>query len=303
MLCQPESIIFLSRNLKLSAHLYAPSADAPSRAGAAIIIAHPWTSIKEQSPANYARLLSAAGFTCLTYDAAYQGASDGQPRHLEDPAQRVEEIKNAVTYLSNRHGIDPTKIGVLGICAAGGYACFAAQTDVRLRAVATVSAACVGTLTRRGLEKDSPASEALRMQLELAAKDRSGEGEIPPVQMLPERFEDLPAECPAAMRDFASYYCTARGFHPRAEGLCLPRSWDLMANFEAFRFNAMISPRPLLMVVGEKAVSRWFSEEAVGLASEPKEVFVVEGSTHADLYDRVEVAGGKMVEFFGEYLV
>ncbi|OJK01906.1 hypothetical protein ASPACDRAFT_1853945 [Aspergillus aculeatus ATCC 16872] len=316
----PIPTTFLSRNnLHLAAHLYPPCRNAPSRAGAAIIIAHPWTSIKEQSPANYARYLSAAGFTCLAYDAAHHGESPGHPRHLEDPYQRVEEIKNAATHLATNlsDSVDPHRIGVLGICAAGGYAAFAAQTDLRLRAVATISAACVGELVRRGgsLSKDTVTPEILQTQLALAAKDRTAmdlhlsnraEGNVDEdedvglVRMLPQRYEDLPADAPPAMRDFAAYYCTPRGYHPRTDGVARARSWDLMANFEAFQFMDRVSPRPVLMVVGERAESRWVSEAAVERAREPKEVFVVEGRSHADLYDRVEEdgVGEKLVQFF-----
>lgn len=150
----PDNVSFLSRNIKLAAHLYHPTTDSPSRDGAAIIICHPWTSIKEQSPANYARVLSPAGFTCLAYDAAYQGESEGEPRSLEDPAQRVEDIKSAVTYLTSRKDVNPDKIGVVGICASGGYAPFATQTDLRIKACATSAAVCVGTMARRGFDKD-----------------------------------------------------------------------------------------------------------------------------------------------------
>ncbi|RAH69780.1 alpha/beta hydrolase [Aspergillus aculeatinus CBS 121060] len=309
----PIPTTFLSRNnLHLAAHLYPPCRNAPSRAGAAIIIAHPWTSIKEQSPANYARYLSAAGFTCLTYDAAHHGESPGQPRRLEDPFQRVEEIKNAATHLATNlsDSVDPHRIGVLGICAAGGYAAFAAQTDLRLRAVATVSAACVGELVRRGgpLSQDTVDPEILQTQLALAAKDRTamdlptrreGDEDVGLVRMLPQRYEDLPADAPPAMRDFAAYYCTPRGYHPRADGVARAQSWDLMANFEAFRFMDRVSPRPVLMVVGERAESRWVSEAAVERAREPKEVFVVEGRSHADSYDRVEEDGHSVVSFYG----
>ncbi|PYI17340.1 alpha/beta-hydrolase [Aspergillus violaceofuscus CBS 115571] len=324
----PIPTTFLSRNnLHLSAHLYPASPNAPSRAGAAIIIAHPWTSIKEQSPANYARHLSAAGFTCLTYDAAHHGESPGHPRHLEDPYQRVEEIKDAATHLATNLPdlVDPTRIGVLGICAAGGYATFAAQTDVRLRAVATVSAACVGELVRRGgsLAQHAVNPDILEMQLALAAKDRTtttttttttitavtpnqkDDKDEGLVRMLPQRYEDLSPDAPPAMRDFAAYYCTTRGYHPRAVGVARARSWDLMANFEAFRFMDRICPRPVLMVVGGRAESRWVSEAAVERAREPKEVFVVEGRSHADLYDRVEEegVGEKLVQFFEGGLV
>jgi fermentation-respiration switch protein FrsA (DUF1100 family) len=302
----PENVSVLSRQYKLAAHFYPPAPNSPNRNGAAIVIAHPWTSIKEQSPANYARILTQAGFTCLAFDAAYQGESEGEPRYLEDPAQRVEDIKSAVTYLTSRDDVNPNLIGVLGICASGGYAPFAAQTDLRIKAVATSAAVCVGTMARRGLDKDTSNMEILKTQLETAAQDRNSDvtGEkVPLVHMLPERIEDMPADYPDSFRDLADYYRTKRANHPRAPNVCLPRSWDLMANFDAFAFNKMISPRPLLMVTGSTAATKWYSEDGVAKAKEPKELFVVDGLTHADLYDKVEKPGAKIVEFFGRYLV
>lgn len=300
----PEKVSFLSRNLKIAALLYHPAPDSPNRSGAAIVICHPWTSIKEQSPANYARVLSQAGFTCLTYDAAYQGESEGEPRSLEDPAQRVEDIKSAVTYFVGRKDVDSNKIGVLGICASGGYAPFATQTDLRIKACATSAAVCVGTMARRGFDKDSSNMDVLKGQLEAAAKDRNsdvGGEKVPAVHMLPEKFEDA-KDLPESFRDLASYYRTPRAYHPRVDNTCLPRSWDLMANFDAFAYNNMISPRPLLMITGTRAATKWYSEDGVAKAKEPKELFVIDGLTHADLYDHVDVAGPKVVEFFGKYL-
>jgi fermentation-respiration switch protein FrsA (DUF1100 family) len=304
-LSSPENVSFLSRNIKLAAHLYHPASNSANRSGAAVIICHPWTSIKEQSPANYARVLSQAGFICLAYDAAYQGESEGEPRSLEDPAQRVEDIKSAVTYLISRKDVDNDKIGVLGICASGGYAPFATQTDLRIKACATSAAVCVGTMAHRGLDKDSSNVDILKAQLEAAARDRNSDvtGEkVPIVHMLPDKLEDAPADLPESFRDLASYYRTPRANHPRATNTCLPRSWDLMANFDAFAHNDMISPRPLLMITGTKAATKWYSEDGIARAKEPKELVVIDGLTHADLYDQVDEAGVKLVEFYGKYL-
>lgn len=145
----------------------------------------------------------------------------------------------------------------------------------------------------------------LKTQLEAAAKDRNsdvGGEKVPIVHMLPDKLEDAPADLPESFRDLASYYRTPRAYHPRATNTCIPRSWDLMANFDAFAYNDMISPRPLLMITGTKAATKWYSEDGVAKAKEPKELYVIEGLTHADLYDHVDEAGKKLVEFFGKYL-
>lgn len=199
-------------------------------------------------------MLTKAGFTCLAYDAAYQGESEGEPRALEDPGQRVEDIKSAVTYLISRKVVDSGKIGVLGICASGGYAPYAAQGDLRIKAVATSAAVCVGTMARRGFHKDSSNRDILKSQLEAAAKDRNSDvtGEkVEIVHMLPDKEEDA-AKLPESFQDLYSYNRTPRAKHERAPNTCLPRSWDIMANFDAFAYNDMISPRLLVDDHGHK---------------------------------------------------
>jgi fermentation-respiration switch protein FrsA (DUF1100 family) len=160
-------------------------------------------------------------------------------------------------------------------------------------------------MARRGYDKDSSNMDILKTQLEAAAKDRSSDvtGEkVPIVHMLPDKPEDAPADFPESFRDLMSYYRTDIAHHVRAPNTCLPRSLDLMANFDAFAHNDMISPRPPLMITGTKAATKWYSEDGVAKAKEPKELFVIDGLTHADLYNHVDVAGPKLLEFFGKSL-
>lgn len=312
MMLEPIRVSFKCRAYTLAGHLYTPADGSPRRGGAAVVICPPWTAVKEQAPANYARLLAAAGFTCLTYDAVFQGESSGEPRYLEDPSQRIEDIKAAVSYLVSRDDlVDKKKIGVLGICASGGYACTAAQTDLRIRAVATVSAVCIGAMARRGLDQNfgDGSMTVLQARLEVASHDRNSEilgRRIGTMQVLPRHYDprNPPPGMSESFQDLASYYRTERGRHPRAPNTCLPRSWDLMANYDAFQWNKMINPRPVLAIAGSRAATRWFSEDAVAKsAADRAEMFVVEGMTHADLYDHVDVAGDKLTEYFGRFLV
>ncbi|KEF60417.1 uncharacterized protein A1O9_01978 [Exophiala aquamarina CBS 119918] len=225
----PQTVSFYSRSLKLAGHFYHPAEAAPDRSGASVVISHPWTSVKEQSPANYARVLAQAGFFCLTFE--------GEPRSLEDPYQRVEDIKSC----------------------------------------ATVAAVCVGTMALRGFDKDTSNMSILQGQLANAAKDRNGEVEVggekvPIVHLLPEKIEHVPADLPDSFKDLANYDRTPRANHPRATNTCLPGSWDIMATFDAFGFNEMIAPRPLLMITGTRAATKWYSENGVAKANEPKEL-------------------------------
>jgi len=159
----PISASFLSRGLSIAGHLYAPNPDAPDRKHAAIVVGHPTSGVKKQAAGLYAHQLAEAGVIALAFDAGYQGESGGEPHGREDPYQRVEEFKSAVTYLSTLDEsqgvrVDAQCIDILGLCASSGYVSFAAQTDLRMRVVATVSAGCFDETTRHGFEGSGPSS-------------------------------------------------------------------------------------------------------------------------------------------------
>ncbi|KNG87083.1 X-Pro dipeptidyl-peptidase (S15 family) protein [Aspergillus nomiae NRRL 13137] len=305
----PTKVTFPSFMLQISGELYAPVSGAPDRNGAAVVISHPMTGVKEQTAADHARLLSQAGFYALTFDAGYQGESTGQPRGLEDPHQRVEDNKAAVTYLSTLKGkVDPSRIGVLGICASGGYTSYAAQSDSRIRALATVSAACVGRMTRNGglhKENNKEVPQAIAGALQAAGQWRASLANNPNVEppaMFSSDISEIPPDADSFFKDAASYYGSKRGNHPRSDQKVPPSSYDLMISYDSFNLQHLISPRPLLMVAGSKAQTLHYSEDAVAAAREPKELFVVEGKNHFDLYDDLTVSGPKLVEFFGKNL-
>ncbi|CAI7667679.1 unnamed protein product [Penicillium discolor] len=296
----PTKVTFPSFTLQISGELYAPQPESPDRKGAAIVISHPMTGVKEQTSADHARALSKAGFYALTFDAAYQGESTGQPRGLEDPHQRVEDIKAAVSFLTTLKGkVDPERIGVLGICASGGYTSYAAQSDIRIKALATVSAACVGRMTRNGglhKENNKEVPQAIAGALQAAGQWRTDVANGPPIDPPPMFNVDpsqMTEDADSFFKDAASYYGTKRGSHPRSDQKVPPSSYDLMH---------LISPRPLLMIAGSDAQTIHFSEDAVAAAREPKELFVVDGNNHFDLYDDLTVSGPKLVDYFGKNL-
>lgn len=307
----PKNVSFPSRGMKLAGHLYEPSNGAPYRRRAAIVVGHPFGGVKEQTAGLHAKQLAQAGFVALAFDAAYNGESEGEPRNLEDPFQRAEDFRNAVSYMSTLENIvDPLRIGVLGICASGGYVPFAAQSDPRMRAVATVSGVCFGDLTRNGNQGDTggattPEQLAGLLKMSADARTAAAKGDSPQrLQHLSDDREQLPkGHSPTGMvMEGFDYYKTPRGQHPRSTQHETVWGMGLRANYDSFAFNWLISPRPLLMIAGRNADTRYQSEKGVEQAREPKELFIVEGQTHIGLYDNTEGHMPKLVDFMGQAL-
>ncbi|MET7637826.1 alpha/beta hydrolase [Streptomyces sp. NPDC005438] len=293
------NVTFPSSGMNLAGHLYTPDEPTGGPRLPAVVIGHQTTGVKEQSPAVYAPRLAAAGYLVLTFDAAYQGASEGEPRGLEDPFQRAEDFRNAVSYLATRPDVDPERIGVLGICGSGGYAPYAAQTDQRMKAVATVSAADVTSFFR------DPDPEGFGELVEQAGRARNEEAAGGPVRMVPVLPDSVDDSTPALTREFFEYYRTPRAQHPRSVGAYALRSVDQLDQFDAYAEVHKIAPRPLLMIAGSEAATLPYSQRAVANAGHSAELFVVDGATHVDLYDRDEAvspAVTKLTDFFGKYL-
>lgn len=221
---------------------------------------------------------------------------------MEDAARRIEEIKNAVSFLGLHEAVDPDHIGVLGICASGGYVVPAAATDHRIKAVATVSGVDLSTWYRLGADGQQ-APSVFQGMLDAAAAARSAEarGEnAQRLQLRPPSEEAARAGGPMDL-DGWRYYCTEHGRHPRQADDFAWTSIDRTAIVDGFRFVDLIAPRPLLMVIGTEAVTRWMGEDAIGRAQGPKELFWIDGASHVDLYYKPEfvtLAASKLAEFF-----
>lgn len=208
------SVWFTSSGLRIAGLLFTPEQPI-STPMPAIVIGHPGGGVKEQSPSIYAERLAREGYAALVFDAAYQGESEGEPRSLENPFQRAEDVKNAVSYLSTRDDIDPERIGALGICASGGYVSYAVQTDLRVKALATVSGTDMGVVMREGLG-GGQTPEQLQALLQAANAARTSEardGEVVRQEWLP---HELPEDAPQDLKEVFEFYRTPRGYHPRA---------------------------------------------------------------------------------------
>jgi fermentation-respiration switch protein FrsA (DUF1100 family) len=299
------NVTFPSSGLNLAGHLYIPDGDSTPRSG--IVVGHPGSGVKEQAAGLYAQRLADEGFVILAFDAAYQGESEGIPRGREDPAQRVEDLKAAVSFLTTRAEVNAERIGILGICASGGYALTATAADHRVKAVATVSGVDIARQFRDGADgAQDPA--IFQGMLDAAAAARTAEAngaEFGRFPIFPETAEQARALGGEHAVDGFDYYCTDRAQHERSAKTFTWESVDRMAAFDAFRFVHLIAPRPILLIAGTKAVTSWMSVEAFQAARGPKELHWIDEASHVDLYDKpqfVEPTISKLSVFFAERL-
>ncbi|MGW6012040.1 alpha/beta hydrolase [Streptomyces sp. NPDC055210] len=299
-------VSFDSAGIPLAGHLYTP--DTPtSGPWPALVVGHPGTGVKEQTSGTYAQRMAERGFVTLAFDAAYQGESGGLPRGLEDPAQRVEDFKAAVSYLTTRAEVDADRIGLLGICASGSYSLAATGGDHRVKAVATVSTAEPARQFRLGADgTQDPAVFQSLLDAAAAARTAAARGEDPgAMTMFPETAEQARALGGEHGVEGFEYYCTPRGMHERSAKSLAWESIDRMALHDAFFPIPLIGPRPILQIIGERAVTAWMAVEAHQRATGPAEIHWIKDASHVDLYDKkeyIDPAIDKLTTFYTTHL-
>jgi fermentation-respiration switch protein FrsA (DUF1100 family) len=295
---------FKNNGIEMAGHLYFPRGFTESKKYSALVSVHPGGGVKEQTAGVYAQKLAEQGFVALAFDASHQGASGGMPRFLDDPMKRVADIYSAVDYLTSLPYVDVDRIGALGICAGSGAAIKAASTERRIKAVATVSAVDVGAATRKGW--DGKASESAQIAtLEAVAKQRTAEaaGAAPVYVPYVPKVGDKTA--PHDLQEAADYYLTPRGQHPNAPNKMLLTSVSHMVSFTGFDRVDTLLTQPVMIIAGSAAGSLWHSHELHAKAAGPKELVIIDGATHMDLYDgeAVALAMAKLSPFFKRTLV
>jgi fermentation-respiration switch protein FrsA (DUF1100 family) len=299
-----KTVTFKNKTITLAGHLHLPDDFAEDQTYPALVGIHPAGGVKEQTIGLYAGKLAAHGFVVVVYDSSYQGESGGEPRLLEDPTTRVEDARCAADFLTTLPFVDAERMGVYGVCAGGGYALAAAQTERRFKAVAGVSATPMGEAARTFFGAEIPVPELIKT-LEAAARQRTAEargGEAVYVPFVPETQDAITNQTPTMLREGFEYYRTPRGQHPNSKGRFLMASLDRMLAFSSFNLIPTLLTQPMLLIAGSKADTKCYSDQAYALSRGPKELFVVEGATHIALYDRpayVAQAVTKMVTFFG----
>ncbi len=299
-----KNTTFKNGSLKMAANLYFPEGFEAGKKYAAIVVVHPGGGVKEQTAGLYAKKLAEQGFVALAFDASHQGASEGTPRFLDDPMKRVGDIYSAVDYLTTLGYVDAGRVGALGICAGSGHTIKATTTDRRIKAVATVSAVDVGAASRKGW--DGKASEASPLAtLEAVAKERTAEAAGAAPVYVPYVPEVGDKTAPLDLQEAADYYLTPRGQHPNAPNKMLMTSASYMISYTGFDRVDTLLTQPVLIIAGSKAGSLWHSEELhAKAASGSKELFLIDGATHMDLYDGkgVDLAMNKLSPFYQKNL-
>uniref|UniRef100_Q023E6 Dienelactone hydrolase n=1 Tax=Solibacter usitatus (strain Ellin6076) TaxID=234267 RepID=Q023E6_SOLUE len=300
-----ERVTYPARNMgtKIVANLFKPADFDVNRKYAAIVVTHPFGGVKEQTSGLYAHHLAEQGFVTLAYDASYQGESGGEPRLMEVPAQRLDDISCAIDFLVTHPQVDAERIGSLGICAGAGYALCNAATELRVKAVAGVSTFNLGEARREGMGTISYAERMKRLQDASDARSREARGEaVRVVPVVPDSPDGFTATTPVLYREGYDYYRTARAQHPNSPNRYVFSSLPLQMAFFPFDQLDTISPRPLLVIAGSKADTLFWSQDVFRKAKEPKELHIIEGASHMDMYDRPQFVGpavAKLTAFFG----
>lgn len=301
-----HSVTYKLNSLDISANVYTPANYDSTKKYPAVVVAHPNGGVKEQVAGLYAQRLAERGYVAIAADAAYQGASGGQPRNLDKPANRIEDIHAMADFITQYAGVDTSRLGLLGICGGGGYSLKAAQTDKRFKSIATLSMFDSGLVRRNGYQ-DSQV-DTIQQRLKLAADARAQEaagGEIiytGDAKLTDEQISRLPFDL---YRQGYEYYGKTHA-HPNATFRYTMSSLLDLMRFDATSNMDLIN-QPLLMIAGSKADSLYMTEKAFNLAigTKNKELFKIDDATHIETYwvpKYVDQAVSRLVKFYGKNL-
>ncbi|MBL8289130.1 MAG: alpha/beta hydrolase [Rubrivivax sp.] len=298
-----RKVTFKNRyGITLAADLYQPK-NASGKL-AALAVSGPFGAVKEQSSGLYAQTMAERGFITLAFDPSFTGESGGEPRNVASPDISVEDFSAAVDCLGLLPNVDRERIGVIGICGWGGMALSAAAVDKRIKAVVASTMYDMTRVMSRGYN-DSVTLEQRTKTLEQLSRQRWKDAEAGKPAYQPP-YNDLKGGEAQFLVEYHDYYRTKRGYHARSVNS--GNAWTLTTplpfmNMPILTYIKEISPRPMLLVHGEKAHSRYFSETAYAAAAEPKELVIIPGAVHVDLYDKVDkIPFDKLTVFFKQHL-
>jgi uncharacterized protein len=296
-----RKVTFTNRyGITLAADLYLPR-ERGSEPLPAIAVSGPFGAVKEQSSGLYAQTMAERGYVALAFDPSYTGESGGQPRNVASPDINTEDFSAAVDYLGLQSFVDRERIGIIGICGFGGMALNAAAVDKRVSAVVVTSMYDMSRVMARGYFDALTLEQRTAMLEEMSEqrwRDAEAGGPTPAPSGLPKALDGSE---PAFVANYFDYYRTPRGFHPRSvnsNGSWTATNSLSFMNMPLLTYIAEISPRPVLLIAGENAHSRYLSEDAYAAAAEPKELVIIDEATHVDLYDRVDVIPFDRIDAF-----
>jgi len=287
-----QKVSFKNRyGITLSGDLYLPK-NAGNEKLSALAISGPFGAVKQQSSGLYANQMAERGFIALAFDPSYTGESSGEPRNLASPETNTEDFSAAIDFLGLQQNVDRNKIGIIGICGFGGFALNATAVDKRVKAVATTSLYDMTRVMSKGYN-DSLTPEQRTKTLEALGQQRWKDFEAGKPADGPRNLpETLKGDEPQFVKEYFDYYRTPRGFHANSlnsNGAWLVTNPISFMNMPILNYVKEISPRPMLLIAGENAHSRYFSEDIFKVANEPKELLIIPNAVHVDLYDKVDV--------------
>jgi hypothetical protein len=284
--------------ITLSGDLYLPKSIKGKLS--ALAVSGPFGAVKEQSSGLYAQTMAERGFITLAFDPSYTGESSGEPRNIASPDINTEDFSAAVDFLGLQSSVDRNRIGIIGICGWGGMALSATAVDQRIKAVVTSTMYDMTRVMSKGYN-DSVTLDQRTKTLEQLSQQRWKDAENGTPAFQPP-YNELKGGGAQFLVDYHDYYMTKRGYHKRSvnSGNAWTQTTPLsFMNFPLLTYIKEISPRPILFIHGEKAHSRYFSETAYAAAAEPKELMIIKGANHVDLYDQMDkIPFDKITSFF-----